>query len=127
MCILISSILPWQARALLSLVRSAAVSMSISHSSSLVELCSLKTAMSYSNGLVRFDCFCVVHKMFVYCLITSLKGSVGVGGGVDEVLSRDFEVHIHSMQSKVYAGCPSPASTHWHKSFISLVSAANLL
>ena len=65
--------------ALLSLVRSAAVSMSINHSSSLVELCSLKTAISCSSELVRFNCFCVVHKVFVYCCIMSLKGSVGVG------------------------------------------------
>ena len=69
--------------ALLSLVRSAAVSMSDNHSLSLVESCSLKTAMSYSSELVRFDCFCVVHKVSVYCPITSPKGSVdvGVGGG----------------------------------------------
>ena len=66
---------------LLSLVRSAAVLMSISHSSSLVESCSLKTAMSCSNEFVRFDCFCMVHKVSVYCHITSPKGSVGVGGG----------------------------------------------
>ena len=67
--------------ALLSFVRSAAVSMSVSHSSSLVESYSLKTAMSCSNEFVRFDCFCVVHKVFVYCYITSPKGSVGGGGG----------------------------------------------
>ena len=66
---------------LLSLVRSAAVSMSISHSSSLVELCSLKTAMSCSKGFVRLDCFCVLHKVSVNCHITSPKGSVGVCGG----------------------------------------------
>ena len=73
--------------ALLSFVRSAAVSMSVSHSSSLVESCSLKTAMSCSSELVRFTCFCVVHKVSVYCLITSPKGSVGAGG------ERDFEVY----------------------------------
>ena len=67
--------------ALLSFVRSAAFSMSVSHSSNLVELCSLKTAVSCSNELVRFDCFCVVYKVFVYCCITSLKGSVGEGVG----------------------------------------------
>ena len=66
--------------ALLLLVRSAAVCMSISHSSSLVESCSLKTATSCSNEFLRFDCFCVVHKVFVYCHITSLKSSAGVGG-----------------------------------------------
>ena len=67
--------------ALLSLVRSAAVLMSISHSYSLVELCSLKTAMSCSNEFIRFDCFCVVHKVSVYFCIISPKSSVGVGGG----------------------------------------------
>ena len=66
---------------LLSLVRSAAVSMSVSHSSSFVESCSLKTAMAYSNEFIRFDCFCVVHKVFVYCCITSPNSSVGMGGG----------------------------------------------
>ena len=62
-----------------SYVRSAAVSMSVSHSSNFVESCSLNTAMSCSNEFFRFVCFCVVHKVFVYCHITSLKGSVGVG------------------------------------------------
>ena len=46
-------------------VRSA-VSISISHSSNFEESYSLKTAMSYSNELVRFVCFCVVLKVFVY-------------------------------------------------------------
>ena len=67
--------------ALLSFVRSAAVSMSVSHSSNLVESCLLKTAVSCSNDFVKFVCFCVVHKVFVYFCITSLKGSVGVVGG----------------------------------------------
>ena len=67
--------------ALLSFVRSAAVSMSASHSPSLVESCSLKAAISCSNDFVRFDYFCVVHKVFVYCCMTCLKGSVCVGGG----------------------------------------------
>ena len=49
----------------LSFVRSAAVSMSVMHSSNFVESYSLKAAMSRSNELVRFVCFCVVHKMFV--------------------------------------------------------------
>ena len=70
------AILAW-----ISFVRSAAVSMSVSHSSNFVELYSLKTAMSCSNELVRFVCFCVVHKVFVYWHITSLKGSAGVAGG----------------------------------------------
>ena len=61
-------------------LRSAAVSISISHSSNFVELCSLKTAMSCSNKLVRFVCFCVVHKVFMGTDVSlSLKGSVGVG------------------------------------------------
>ena len=67
--------------ALLSLVRSAAISMSVSQSSSLVESCSLKTGISYSNEFMRFDCFCVVHKVSMYCCITSLKGSAGTGAG----------------------------------------------
>ena len=67
--------------ALISLVRSVAVSMSISHSPSLVELCSLKTAMSCSSELVTSDCFCVVHKVSVYCCITFLKSSVDTGRG----------------------------------------------
>ena len=73
-----------------SLMRSA---MSVSHSSSFVESCSLKTAMSCSSELVRFDCFCLVHKVFVYCCITSLKGSVGVGGGGGWSAIERFEVH----------------------------------
>ena len=67
--------------ALLSYVRSAAVSMSVNHSSSLVESCSLKTAVPCSQEFVRFDCFCVVHKVSVLHCITSTKSSVGVGGG----------------------------------------------
>ena len=65
----------------LSFARSAAVSMSVSHSSNFVELYSLKTAMSCSNEFVRFVCFCVVHKVFVYWHTTSLKVSAGVSGG----------------------------------------------
>ena len=66
--------------ALLSLVRSAAVSMSDGHSSSFVESCVLKTAMFCSSELVRFNYFCGIHKVFVLLL---QKGSVdvGVGGG----------------------------------------------
>ena len=66
--------------ALLSLVRYAAVSMSVSQSSNLVESCSLKTCISCSKEFVRLDCFCVVHKVSVYCHITSLRGSAGAGG-----------------------------------------------
>ena len=47
--------------ALLSFVRSAAVSMSIEPFFQFGGvMCSLKTAMSCSNQFVRFDCFCVV-------------------------------------------------------------------
>ena len=68
--------------AYLSFVKYAAVSMSVSHSSNFVELYSLKTAMSCSNVLVRFVClFLCGTQGVVYCHITSLKGSVGVGGG----------------------------------------------
>ena len=64
---------------LFSLVRSAAVSMSVSQSSNLVESCSLKTAISCSKEFVRLDCFCVIHKVSVYCCITSLRGPAGAG------------------------------------------------
>ena len=70
--------------------------------------------MSCNSELVRFDCFCVVHKVSVYCCVTSPMGSVDVGGGggwsAIEVLRSS-----HSMQSKVSVGCFSPASTHWWK------------
>ena len=66
--------------ALFSLVRSVAVSMSVSQSSKLVESCSLKTGISCSKEFVRLDCFCAEHKVFVYCCITSLRGSAGGGG-----------------------------------------------
>ena len=110
----------------LSFVRSAAVSMSVSHSWNLVESYSLKTAMSCSNGFVRFVSFCIVHKVFVYYHITSLKGSVGVGGGGGWSDIERF-CSLHAMQSKVSAAFPSPASTHWPKLFISLVSTVSLL
>ena len=66
--------------ALLSLVRSAAISVSVSQSSNLVESCSLKTVISYSKEFVRLGCFCIEHKVSVYCHITSLRGSAGTGG-----------------------------------------------
>ena len=50
----------------LSLVRSAAVFISINHSSNFVESYSLKTVMSCSSELVRFVCFCVVCSVSVY-------------------------------------------------------------
>ena len=110
----------------LSFVKSATVSMSVGHSSNLVELYSLKTAMSCSNELVRFVCFCVVHKVFMYWCITSLNGSVGAGAGGRWSAIKRF-CSLHSMWSKLSAGWPSPASTHWCKSFISLVSVMNWL
>ena len=66
--------------ALLSLVRSAAISMSVSQSLNLVESCSLKTGISYIKEFVRLDCFCVEHKVSVYWCNTSLRGSAGAGG-----------------------------------------------
>ena len=50
----------------LSFIRSAAVSISISQSSYFVGSYSLKRAMSCSNELARFVCFCVVHKVSGY-------------------------------------------------------------
>ena len=47
--------------ALLSLVRSAAISISLSQSSNLVESCSLKTGMSCIKEFVSLDCFCMEH------------------------------------------------------------------
>ena len=111
--------------ALLSLVRSDAISMSVSQSSNLVESYSLKTGISYSNKFVRLDCFYMVHKVSIYCHITSPRGSAGAGGcGWRMAIKRFWSSHC--MWSKVSSGCPSPAATPWHKSFISLVSAVNL-
>ena len=50
---------------LLSFVKSAAVSISVSQSSRFVAWCPLKIAMSCSKQIVRFVWFCVVHKVFV--------------------------------------------------------------
>ena len=108
-------------------MRSAAVSISIKHSLNIVESYTLKTAMSCSSELVRFVCFCVVHNVLVYWCITFPKGSVGVGVEVGWGWSmRERSCSSHSMQSKHSAGWPSPASTHWCKSFISLISTVNL-
>ena len=65
---------------LLSLVRYAVISMSVSQSSNLVASHSLKTGISCSEEIVRLDCFCVEHKVSAYCHITSLRGLAGVGG-----------------------------------------------
>ena len=59
--------------ALLSLVRSAAILMSMSQSFNLVESCSLKTGISCSKEFVSLDCSCVEHKVSVHCHITSLN------------------------------------------------------
>ena len=83
--------------------------------------------MSHSKELVRFVCFCVVHNVLVYCHITSPKGSVGAG--VEEGCGcsmRERFCTSHSMWPNLSAGWPSLASTHWHKSFISLKSAVSL-
>ena len=99
--------------ALLSLVRSTVVSMSVSQSSNLVESCSVKTAISCSKEFVRLDCFCVEQKVSVYCSITSPRGSVGVGGcGWWMAINRFLSSCC--MQYRVSAGCPS-AATLWCK------------
>ena len=90
-----------------------------------VELYSLKRAVSCSNELVRFVCLGEVHKVSVYWYITSPKGSAGVGKGSGWSASERF-CSSHSMQSKHLCWLSSQASTHWHKSFISLMSAINL-
>ena len=43
----------------LSLVRCAAVSISVNHSSNILRLYSLNTVMSCSSELVRFICYCI--------------------------------------------------------------------
>ena len=110
----------------LSLVRSAAVSKSVNHSSNFVESCSLKMAMSCSREFVRFVCFCVVHSVSVYWCTTSPNGSVGAGVEVSCALSmRERFCSSHSMFYAVQSLCWltfSMASTCCHKLFISLVS-----
>ena len=82
----------------LSLVRSAAVSKSVNHSSNFVESCSLKMAIFCSSEFVRFVCLCVVHSMSMYWCITSLKGSVSAGVEVSHALSvRERFCGSHSM------------------------------
>ena len=57
----------------------------------------------------------------------SLKGSVGVGVEVGCCWSmRERFCTLHFMQSNPSAGWLSLASTHWHKSIISLINAVNL-
>ena len=82
----------------LSLMRLAAVSMSVNHSSNFVESCSLKMTMSCSNEFVRFVCLCVVHCVPIYWHLTSLKGSVGTGVEISSTLStRERFSSSHSM------------------------------
>ena len=109
----------------LSLVRSTAVSVSINQSSNFVESYSLNTAMSHSKELVRFVCYWVVHKVLMYWHTTSPKGLVGRGEGCGCSTRERFCSSCY-MQSKLSAGLSSLASTHWHKSLISLMSAVNL-
>ena len=73
---------------LLSAVRSAAVSMPTSQPSSCVVTCPLNTDKSCSKEFVRLVCF-----LFVQCLITSLRDSVGAGGLSDI----DRVCNLHSM------------------------------
>ena len=96
----------------LSLVRSAAVSISVNQSSNFVESYSLKTVMFCSKKFVRIICFCVVHKVLVYWHITSPKGSLGIGEGCGCSVRERFCSSL-SIQSKLSAGWPSLACTHW--------------
>ena len=83
--------------------------------------------MTCTRELVRFVCFCVFHNVSVYWCITSPKGLVGVGFEVGCGWSmRERFCRSHSIWSKLSAGWPSLASTHWCKSFISLISAVTL-
>ena len=111
--------------ALLSLVRSAAVSVSVSQSSNLVESCSLKTGISCIKEFVRLDCFCIEHKVSMYWCNTSPRDSASAGG-CGWWLAVDRFWSSHCMWSRVSAGWPSPTTTLWHKSFISLIRAVNL-
>ena len=89
----------------LSLVRSAAVSKSVNHSSNFVDLYSLKTAMSYSREFVRFVCFCVVHSVSVYWHITFPNGSVCAWVEVSCTLSaREIFCSSHSTWSNPSIG-----------------------
>ena len=109
----------------LSLVTSAAVSISINHLSNFVELHSLKMAMSCSREFVRLVCFCIVHRVSVYWHTTSPNGSVGDGVEVGCTLSARerfcSSLSSWSMQSNPSAYWSSLASTHCHKPCISLV------
>ena len=110
----------------LSLVRSAAVSISVNHSSNFVESCSLKMAMSCSSEFVRFVCFCVLHSLSMYWCTTCLNSSMGAGvEGIHVVNARErfcSTLSRWSMQSNPSVGWPSPTSTYSCKWLISLVS-----
>ena len=89
--------------AVLSLVRSAAVSMSMSQSSNLVESCSLKTGISCVKEFVRLNSFCMEKKVSAYRNNTYPRGSAGAGGcgcwmAIDKFWS------FHCMWSRVSAG-----------------------
>ena len=71
----------------LSLLRSAAVSISVNHSSNFVEFCSLKMAMPCSRDLEKCVCFCAVHSVSMFWHTTSPSGYEGVRVEVDCVLS----------------------------------------
>ena len=120
---------PWDfalvSLALLLLVRSAAVSMSRSQSSNLVESCSLKMGISCIKEFVSLDCFCVEHKVSVYWCNTSLRGSAGACG-CGWWMTIDRFCCSCCMWSRASVGWPSPAAILWCKSFVSLVRAVNL-
>ena len=106
----------------LSLVRSAAISKSVNHSSSFAESFSLKMAMSCSSEFVRFVCFCVVHNMTVYWHITSPKVYEGAGVEVNCTLNmREGFCSSCCMLSNLSTGWASPTSICHHKLLISLV------
>ena len=110
----------------LSLVRSAAVSILVNHSSNFAESCSLKMAMSCSKELVRCVCFCVVYSVSMYRSTTSPNGSVGVEVEVGCVLRVRESVCISflgkSMLSNPSTGWHFLASIHCCKLCISLAS-----
>ena len=64
----------------LSLVKSAAISTSINQSSNCDELLPLKIIISCSSVFAKVVFFCAVHKVSVYCVRTSSRGSGGAYG-----------------------------------------------
>ena len=81
--------------------------------------------MSCCREFVRLLCFCVVHRVSVYWHTNFPDGSVddGVGVSFDLSMRERFcsSCSRWSMQSNPSGGCPSLASIHCHKLFISLV------